>query len=411
MKTSYATPLIVRPDQVSVPLKRVPLARTESAEVYSEDWLQDLLYRHPLALPVGEIDESFQGLVPVCREMDTPVGSVDVVYVTRTGKPVIVEAKLWRNPEARRKVIGQVLDYAKELSRWNFEAFDAAVRRARRVEDGAQPRGLLEVLGIAADSPEAAGFFDAVTQNLKRGELLLLIVGDGIREGVGAIAEFLEGHGSLHFTFGLVEMAIYRLPDGGQLVQPRVLAQSTIVRRVVVELRDGQMSAREEGAAEADAQSDEASPEVIAGRERFQKFWSGFLERLRLDDRSQPVRGPAKTQNQYFDMPKGSDGWVSAYVAPSVKRAGVYLTFTKGPIGDRLYAALKDDKDAIERALGIPVEWESDGVKHWIVTANNYTGDLLKDHAQELQALMADHVNRYVNVFRPRLERLLDAGV
>ena len=60
-------------------------------------------------------------------------------------------------------------------------------------------------------------------------------------------------------------------------------------------------------------------------------------------------------------MPKGSTAWVSAYVAPSVKRAGVYLTFTKGPIGDRMYAALRDDKDEIERALGVPVEWESDG--------------------------------------------------
>ncbi len=34
---------------------------------------------------------------------------------------MLVEAKLWRNPEARRKVIGQILDYAKELSRWNYE--------------------------------------------------------------------------------------------------------------------------------------------------------------------------------------------------------------------------------------------------------------------------------------------------
>jgi hypothetical protein len=108
MKTAFATPLIVRPDRGSMPLERVPLSRTESADTYSEDWLQDLLYRHPRALPIGEIDESFQGLVPVCREMQTSAGKVDVVYVTPTGRPVIVEAKLWRNPEARRKVIGQV---------------------------------------------------------------------------------------------------------------------------------------------------------------------------------------------------------------------------------------------------------------------------------------------------------------
>ena len=265
-------------------------------------------------------------------------------------------------------------------------------------------------MGLAPDSPEAARFIDALSQSLKRGDLLLLIVGDGIREGVGAITDFLEGHASLHFTFGLVEMAIYQLPDGGQLVQPRVLAQSTIVRRIVVDLRHESIEATEDEARSED-EDPGVSPEAAADRERFNRFWSGFQAKLHLDDQSQPIPRAAKSQNQYFPMPKGSTAWVSAYVAPSVKRAGVYLTFTKGPIGDRLYAALKDDKVEIERALGIPVEWESDGAKHWIVSAKNYGGRLIEDHAEEIQARMADHVNRYVNVFRPRLEKLVRESV
>ena len=150
MTSAFAAPLIVRVDQTSVSLERVDLSGADSAVAYSEEWLQELLYRHPQALPVAEIDDSFSGLIPVCREMETPVGPVDVVYVTRTGRPVIVEAKLWRNPEARRKVIGQILDYAKELSRWNYETFDAAVRRARRVEDGDSPKGLHRSHGVRA---------------------------------------------------------------------------------------------------------------------------------------------------------------------------------------------------------------------------------------------------------------------
>lgn len=410
MDSAYATPLIVKMDGSSIKLDRVALTGTESEAAYSEDWLQNLLFRHPQALPVAEIDDSFSGLVPLCREMDTPAGPVDVVYVTRSGRPVIVEAKLWRNPESRRKVIGQILDYAKELSRWDYATFDAAVRKARRKDDGDTPKGLVELLGFAKDSPEEARFFDALSQSLKRGDLLLLIVGDGIREGVGAITDFLEGHASLHFTFGLVEMAVYRMPDGGQLVQPRVLAQSTIVRRVVVEFREGQTTISDESVAEAEAETEEVSEETLRSRERFQTFWKPFMDKLTLDDKSQPIGAPAKTTNQYFMMPNGSNGWVSAYVAPSVNRAGVYLTFSKGPIGDRLYAALEGDKEEIERALGIPVEWDSDGKKHWIVTANNYSGRLLEDHADEIRKTMADHVNRYVNVFRPRLQKLVEQG-
>lgn len=57
-------------------------------------------------------------------------------------------------------------------------------------------------------------FHDALTANLRRGRFLLLIVGDGIREGVEAIAEYLQVHAGLHFSLGLVEMPIYLMPNG-----------------------------------------------------------------------------------------------------------------------------------------------------------------------------------------------------
>ena len=146
---------------------------------------------------------------------------------------MILEAKLWRNPEARRKVIGQILDYAKELSRFDYDDLDAAVRAARRsTERENPPRGTFETLSAVAPGIAEAQFIDSVSRNLRRGDVLLLVVGDGIHEGVGAIAEFLESHGTLQFTFGMVEMAIFEMPDGSTLIEPRVIAQSEIIRRV-----------------------------------------------------------------------------------------------------------------------------------------------------------------------------------
>jgi Domain of unknown function (DUF4268) len=409
MASAFSSPIIERADGSAQVLQQVSLSESAGADAYTEDWLQNLLYRHPEALPIRELDESFAGLVPVCREMETPAGPIDVVYVTPSGRPVIVEAKLWRNPEARRKVIGQILDYAKELSRWTYESFDAAVRNARRAEDSGSPKGLADIFGLASQSEESKRLFDSLSQSLRRGDMLLLIVGDGIRENVGAITEFLEGHASLHFTFGLVEMAIFRLPEGGRLVQPRVLAQSTIVRRIVVDMQRGVVL--DPTPVDSGADDAEESPEVMENRAKFRRFWEGFHGKLDLDDKSQPVKPPALTQNQYFDMPKGSDAWLAAYLAQSVNRAGVYLTFGKGPIGDRMYEALKADKEAIERAIGEPLDWESDGRKHWIVTPRTYQGDLINVHGEEIQTMMADYINRYVNVFRPRLERLAHAAV
>ena len=408
MTSAYSVPILVRRDDSSERLRRVPLSGPESSETYSEAWLQELLYKYPDALPIAELDESFSGMLPVCREMETTAGPLDVLYVTREGRLVILEAKLWRNPEARRKVIGQILDYAKELSRWNYETLDAAVRRARRSEDGDSAKGLMEIVGFMAHSPEAGKFHDSVTRSLRRGDFLLLIAGDGIREGVGAITKFLDTHASLHFTFGLVEMAIFQMPDGTQLVQPRVLAQSAIIKRFVVDVRGEGAEIREEGLEAAEEDESGPAPELEDTRKKYREFWAGFLGKLQLDDRSQPVRPAAKGTNQYFHMPDGTESWVSAYVMPSIGRAGVYLTFYKGPIGDRLYQALVDAREEIERSLGVSVQWDSDGTKHWISSYENYSGSLIDDHAEEIQQMMADRVNRFVNVFRPRLVKLAE---
>jgi hypothetical protein len=382
------------------------LSGAESSAEYSESWLQDLLYTFPESLPIAEIDGGFADLIPVCREMSTPAGPVDVLYITPNGRPVIVEAKLWRNPEARRKVVGQILDYAKELSHWNYESLDAAVRAARRAEDGTQdPKGLCDLARLKAPDLDEARFFDSVSQSLRRGDLLLLVVGDGIREGVGAITRFLESHGTLHFTFGLVEMAIYRLPGGGHLVQPRVLAQSTIVRRIVVKLEGAGLVAAEESEAEGPADSG-IDENLTQSREKFTRFWTEFLARLDLDDKSQPVSKPSRSTNQYFSMPT-SAAWVSAYLMQSGQRVGVYLTFTRGPVGDRLYAALKDDQEGIDSALKAPAVWQSDGEKHSIVVRQSYPGVLLVEHRNEVMAWLSAHVNAFITVFRPRIEKAL----
>jgi hypothetical protein len=57
----------------------------------------------------------------------------------------------------------------------------------------------------------------------------------------------------------------------------------------------------------------------------------------------------------------GSKAWVSAYVAKSKQRVGVYLTFERGPIAERLFEALRAEKESIEAELGMTVRWEDEG--------------------------------------------------
>ncbi len=156
------------------------------------------------------------------RELNTPAGPIDVLYATPTGRLVALEAKLWRNPEARRKVIGQILDYAKELSRWSYDDLQREVACATRAETG-HPGNLHALVRRRYPDTDECAFIDGVAKTLRKGEFLLLIVGDGIREGAASIAEFLEANGMLHFTFGLVEMAI-RLGGDGHLPGSSILS-------------------------------------------------------------------------------------------------------------------------------------------------------------------------------------------
>ena len=43
------------------------------------------------------------------------------------GYLTLVETKLWRNPEARRTVVAQIIDYASHLSTWTYDDLRQAV--------------------------------------------------------------------------------------------------------------------------------------------------------------------------------------------------------------------------------------------------------------------------------------------
>ena len=403
---TFSRPILVRQNNTSVVLNQVPVTHKGQSQ-YDEAWLQRLLYRHPDALPISEIDDSFSDLVPLCMEMDTPAGPIDVVYITPGGRLALLEAKLWRNPEARRKVIGQILDYAKELISWDYSRLDAAVRSARRIDDAKGAfSGIADYVATRTNGATAEHtFIDAVTKGLSKGDFLLLIAGDGIREGVAAIAQFLDRTATMHFTFGLIECAIYEDPSGGHLVQPRVLAQTTQIQRTILIVGENAIAEKDNlPKEEAEAFVD---PELAANRAKHQAYWTEVLKQLQLEEQ-QPISKPATSTNQYFTMPRGSESWISAFLAQSRNEAGVYLTFNKGSKGAQLYESLEKEKDEINRALGLPVIWERtrDG-RLYVIATKTFVGNLLEQSRESSQNWLADAVQRFVSVFRPRIDALV----
>lgn len=263
------SPVLVNPSGSSHRLPRVEL----SGRSIHEGFLQRLLFQHPEVLPVERIDPSFGPLIPVwgggAREIGTSVGPTDAVYVSPNGLITIVETKLWRNPEARREVVGQIINYATEVGGWSYEELDARVRKS-------SGKGLWESVtdgGHGGDDVDEAEFVDAVSESLRRGRLLLIVAGDGIREDVERMAAFLQGAPQLHFTLALVELKLYQLEDGSTLVVPSVVARTTEVVRAVV---------RVQGSAPVSVSLDLQEPSIahVGSNRRPSLSEEGFLQAL-----------------------------------------------------------------------------------------------------------------------------------
>ena len=201
-----------------------------SGHRFTEDWLQNLIHTHPTLMPVEQIEPAFDNLLPVCRELPTPSGFLDNLFVTPTGYLVLTECKLWRNPESRRKVVAQILDYGKDLAGWGYDDLNRAINKANGTSS-ANP--LYEAVSDHPDALPESAFHDRIVRGLRTGRYLLLIVGDGIQEGVEDLTAYIQNHMGLHFTLALVEMKLYQLPQG-LLVVPYVIAKTENVERAVL---------------------------------------------------------------------------------------------------------------------------------------------------------------------------------
>jgi len=222
-------------------LVRLPL----DGKDFNEEWIQKLIHKHPTILPINEIEPSFSPLISIGREIATSAGYLDNLFVSPDGYLTIVETKLWRNPEARREVVGQIIDYAKELSKWTFTDLDKAIVSFSRLYNN-NADGLLEMVRKSTELDEADEqfFIDNISKNLKRGRFLLLIVGDGIRESVEDMIEYLSQSPQLHFTLALIELQVFRLGEDNSslLVIPQLVTRTKEITRAIVRI-EGSYSA------------------------------------------------------------------------------------------------------------------------------------------------------------------------
>jgi len=182
-----------------------------------EDELKMLLYDSPELIPV-------QGGEAVARafihEAGLPgSGRTDLVGVDENGNIYIVECKLARNDEIRRKVIGQVLEYAAYLWEWPFDRFNGLfLNRAKKS---------LEQLFSEKKVSEGwtyEGFRQATERNLRSGSFRLLIAVDKMNPELERTIGYSNRQGAA-IRLQAIEMSMYG-KEGLQILVPELHGQA-----------------------------------------------------------------------------------------------------------------------------------------------------------------------------------------
>ncbi len=193
---------------------------------FTEDWIQKTIHENPSILPVDQLEPSFCNLIALCRELPLESGYLDNLYINEKGLLTIVECKLWKNPESRRKVIGQILDYAKDISEFDYEILNNKIKSITS-------KCIYEIVKSEVSDLVEYEFVDNVNRHLKNGNYLLLIVGDGIHEGMAKISDYLDRYANLRFSFSLVELRVYEKSDKSLLIMPSPLVKTYTINRTV----------------------------------------------------------------------------------------------------------------------------------------------------------------------------------
>ncbi len=166
----------------------------EESDFRAETALQEALKRNSEVIPVADLE--LNEVIVVGRETTLPVGAIDLLLVDADGRIIILETKLSQNPELRRQVIAQLLDYGASLWRnastlkefeamvlryWHSDACeDERVKNANSLREGLEPI----FKDLSGEEWDYDAFEASLADNLANGQHVLLVVAGGLMDGL-----------------------------------------------------------------------------------------------------------------------------------------------------------------------------------------------------------------------------------
>jgi len=200
------------------------LTAMRPSEPRSEDFMQKLVAVHP------ELIADQDGALLLIRR-EQPIAdredgggrwSLDHLFVTRSGVPVLVELKRAVDTRLRREVVGQMLDYAANGTAYWQDGRIAESFTATMIEQGRDPDA--ELAAFIGDASDPEQFWEQVDANFAAGRIKMVFVADTIPRELARIVEFLNEQ--MKADVRAVELSWFESDSGVTALTPRVIGET-----------------------------------------------------------------------------------------------------------------------------------------------------------------------------------------
>ena len=320
------------------PFKRLKI--DETRKPHNENWLQRILFENPEVVPMDEIFSGSLKFIPVCMELKirNSTGShvrLDIFGITHNAKLVLVECKLWRSPEARRQVVAQAMEYATILANLSYGDLVDQVKSTLSIKNG---NPLFEKYRDKDGKYDQAEFHDRIVRDLKRGDFIIIIAGDGIRENVSSITDHLSQNSGMAAKLALVEFRIFKNESKDIFIVPNIFVRTKVIEHRFYVGHDNSPLIAE--------QAEDGSTKNV-GIRADNAFWNDVVKSMKFDHPDQ--HSPWYVNNWIFiPMPKPL-GHISAYRTKD-GQAGISWTL-KGDDGLSVYAEISTAMKNFEKEI------------------------------------------------------------
>ena len=209
-----------------------------------EEELKELIELNPRLLPLS----CSPHLTVLGREVYIGNCLIDVLAVESTGRPVVIEAKLASNYEARRRVVAQLLEYGAVLMGIDASELEDGPRLSS-VADRGHDTIYQSVSGEpSSNAPDEDSFYSTMQAHLDRGDFRLVLVLDDAPLALLRIVHYLDKISADAVTIDLITVRMYDVDGARVVLTERVVPDPEELSISLAPTATGSSPVRSEGA-------------------------------------------------------------------------------------------------------------------------------------------------------------------